>query len=189
MSTAGKVLVVLVLLMVPVWIVLISGLAQFNRTGTAAFEKAQKEYADVMVKLAETEQNVAALRDQIGLAQDAMDRDLTVISAHQVDIEKARSEVLETGMRVKFQLDDVKATLANAEKSRDTRIAEKKAEIEALAVAREDVEKLKGENTALMVNLVKLRDEFKSLLESNQDLVNRLNKAGNRPTRSASFVP
>ena len=64
-----------------------------------------------------------------------------------------------------------------AEATRDLRAAEKAAEIQAKADAEAEVEKLKQEHAALVEQLGKLRDDFKSTVDANRKAVARLKSA------------
>ena len=64
MSTAGKVLSVLVTLLAAVWVVLAAGVTQLNRNGASAVEKAQQQLVQVEKDVAKVKHDVAALVDE-----------------------------------------------------------------------------------------------------------------------------
>jgi len=187
MSTAGKVLTVLVTLMAIVWIVLVAGVAQYNMTGTQLVKDLTEKTAKLEEQLDETLKSIVDLKAQINQEQVSMAEDLAVLQSRQSDMEKAKSDTLEIALRVKLQLAGIEAAVKTAQLDRDHRIAELKAENEAKDAAEKEVAKLKTENGDLMTELAKLRDDFKKTLESNKESLERLRKASTRTTRPASL--
>ena len=95
MSTAGKVLVVLVLLTSLVWIVLASGVAQLNTNGNTRLHELTEQIEKLQTDFKQTQDEIASLRDQTSSIQEDVDREVTVLRAHQSDVEKARSQIQE----------------------------------------------------------------------------------------------
>ena len=197
MSTVGKVLSVLVMLVAAAWVVLSAGVAQLNRNGTKAVEDLKKQISQFESDVSKAERDVHVFKEEQSLQMDATQAQLRVLQSKQADVEKARSEVIEIASRVTLQLANVEATVKSSEALRDLRVAEHKAEIEAKAEAEKGVETLKEERTKLIDQLTELRTKFKTTLDENRSLVGRLRgkdgvpstRAGNRPTRPASFAP
>lgn len=189
MSTAGKVLVVLVLLVLPVWIVLVSAVAQLNTAWTQEVQK-QKDAVDKLEQdVAANQQAITKMKDQIVLVQNSAEEQSTVLRSKLTDVERARADVIQIQTGVKVQLDTLKAAVDKANAARDRRKEEKQQEIQAKADAEKAVNELKSDNAELMSQLTRLRDEFKSLLESNKALVNRMIRSGTQRTgRPASFA-
>lgn len=185
MSTAGKVLSVLVTLMAVVWVLLAATVAQLNRNGTKAVEDLQKQVAKLEVDVKEAARNLQALKDETHLKQAQMQLDLTGLQARQSDLEKARSEFKEIGARVQYQLADAESNHKKGTAHSEERTAEKEAETKALADAQAEVEKLKGEREELVGRLNSLRDHFKAKLEENRNLAKRLQGAGAAPVRTS----
>jgi len=189
MSTAGKVLVVLVLLVVPVWIVLVSAVARLNTVWTQELKKQEDLFDKLEKEVAANEVAIKDLKDQITLEQNETGEHLTVLRAKLTDVERGRAEAIQVQTAVNVQLDTLNAAVAKAQSARDQRKEEKQKEIQATADAEKVVNDLKAENAELMNQLSQLRDEFRFLLESNKKIVDRLNKSGTRRTaRPASFV-
>ena len=65
-------------------------------------------------------------------------------------------------------------TIKQATVDRDFRATEKVAEIKAKADAEAEVEKLKSENADSLARLTELREKFKSALEANKSMVEKL---------------
>ena len=176
MSTAGKVLVVLSMLMAMVWVLMTAKVAQLHMNSTEAVDKLQKEVAKLDANATEVADRAIGLRDAVNFEQIKMDKDLAVIRARLADLENARSETLEADARVKIQLDDAQATQKNSELARDTRLAEKNAEIAAKAAAEAEVERLKQVNSAMMDQLAKLREQFTTVVSQSKELAEKLEK-------------
>jgi len=162
---------------------------ELNRNGTKAVEDLKKKVDKLEADINTAQRTLQALKDQTYNQQHAMEVQVTALHAARSDFEKVRAEALESVSRVKLQIEDVGATLKSAQAHSQQRLAEKKAETEAKAKAEADVEKLKGENAELLAKLTTLRDRFKTTLQENKKLVERLLKAKERPTRKASFAP
>ncbi len=176
MSTAGKVLVVLSMLMAMVWVLMTASVAQLHMNATAAVAKLQTEVAKLEIDAAAVAAKAIELRDAINFEQVKMDKDLAVIRARLADIETARSETLETSARVKIQLEDAQSTQKNSELARDTRLAEKNAEIAAKAAAEAEVEHLKQVNVTMMDELAKMREQYTSIVSQSKELSEKLSK-------------
>ncbi len=176
MSTISKVLVVLVLLLVPIWIILIATVAQYNRNGSEAMEQLKKEVVQVEKDSAEAVASVQAMRDQIGLEQMRTGQDLATIRSKKAAIESMRTEALEIESRLKILQETSEASEKLVQTDREQRIAELKAEQAAMAAQEEEVEKLKEEHAKLSDRLAQLREEFKTTYESNKAKVARLVK-------------
>jgi chromosome segregation ATPase len=174
MSTAGKVLSVLVLLVLPVWIVLVSSVAELNKSGGEQVANLKTKVAQLETELAATQKGIVELKDQISSEQGTMAEQLTMLRAHQSELQKARSETLEIVSRVKLQLGSMQEAARRAEASRDVRKNEQDQEKVAKATAETNVEKLKQEHAGLVEELDKLRNEFKGTVDTNRQLIGRL---------------
>jgi chromosome segregation ATPase len=190
MSTAGKVLVVLILLLVPVWIILVSGVASVNTEATKQISELKQQVAKLEEDLAKTERDIQGLKDQISLEQRATSENLAVIRSRLAEYDRARTDVFEIQDRAELDLELIKNSLKGAQEARDQRVTELKNETQAKADAEAEVAKLKTETADLMDQLEKLRDDFKSTLESNRQLVERLQQAERkRVARPSSLTP
>src|SRR5262245_50589990 len=96
MSTAGKVLVVLITLAVLVWLVLAGRVAQVNRNGNEALQKLADEMQKIENDLQDTRALIAKTRDETIATQETIDRDVTVLRSRQTDLEESRSQIVET---------------------------------------------------------------------------------------------
>ena len=174
MSTTGKVLSVLAVLLALFWTVLTSAVAELNRNGTKAFEDLQGKYSKIAEDLKVAEHDFQTFQDKINEEQIETDNDLAVLRGQQAELEKARSQVLEITSRLNLDLELLAVTIKQATVDRDFRATEKVAEIKAKADAEAEVEKLKSENADSLARLTELREKFKSALEANKSMVEKL---------------
>lgn len=195
MSTAGKVLSVLVILFAIVWIVLSAGVTELNRSAEATVEKKKAEVLKLDADVRGLAVTIQQEKDKTDTQQVATQNMLTAIQARQADREKERSQVLEIAQRFKLQAQGTETSLAAARKLNEERLAEKTAETQAKADEEQAVAKLMSDNDALMKHLAELRESFTTTLAENKALVDRLGKsakgsaASALPARPASFVP
>jgi predicted nucleic acid-binding Zn-ribbon protein len=171
MSTAGKVLVVLVALVTVAWIILAAGVAQLNANGTKRLHELTQEVAKTEAKIADVQHDVVVLRGQIASAQEKVDIDLAVLRTRLIDVEKAHSQILEGLARSQYELATVEETIKAAQTNLEHRNEEKAAEEKGLADARTEVRQLMDDSTRLMKQLKSLRETFLSTHTSNVGMV------------------
>jgi hypothetical protein len=171
MSTAGKVLVCLVMLASFAWIALTAGVTQLNRNGNAALKKLVDDLKSAKENLASTKQEIFRIKDAITVQQEKTDREIARLRASQADIEKARSQTQEVVAEVQVGLATIQNTLKNAEISRQQRTTENKAEEQALEEAHTELAALKANNTELMDLLADLRQQFEAKYQDNLELI------------------
>ena len=173
MSTAGKVLVVLIMLASLVWMVLMAGVTQLNRNGNQALIELNNKFDKLTDDVQTTRAKIVEIKDQTSVLQGQMDKELTVIRSRQLDVERVSSNIKEILSRVQYQLATLGETVKNAEATAKQRADEKVAEQKALDDARANVQTLKGQNQELTNRLTGLRNEFKSKLSDNVSLIGK----------------
>jgi hypothetical protein len=173
MSTAGKVLVVLVMLVSVAWMILGGGVAQLNRNGNEALDKLTTELQKVEEDLASAKVEIRQLRDQTHSTQAHIDRDLNVLRSRQSDEEKARSQISETLSRLRYQLATVEETIKTAQTSLENHNKEHQDEEKAIDDLRTEVKSVKTENTQLMARLQSLRTKFQDTYHQNIEMAHR----------------
>jgi hypothetical protein len=171
MSTAGKVLIALIILVLPIWIMLVSAVAQLNSEWRQALAKQKQQVESLEQQIAKNEQDIAQTRDTISTVLDTAQEQQTVLRSKIADVERSRANAAEILSAVNVQLSVLKGAVAGAEKARDQRAAEKMAEIQGKETAEKEVEQLKIQNNELMNTLAQLREEFKATLEANKKLI------------------
>jgi chromosome segregation ATPase len=167
MSTAGKVLVVLVMLASLVWMLLTAGVTQLNRNGNQALIVLTEKVAKLQRDLKNTQDEIVRVKDQTNVLQEQMDRELAVINARQNDVQRLASNISE-------RLATVQQTVQNAEQGRTERAAEVVADQKALDAARAEVKSLKAADEQLRARLASLRDEFRKTLNSSVNILHQI---------------
>jgi peptidoglycan hydrolase CwlO-like protein len=173
MSTAGKVLVVLVMLASIVCLILAGGVAQVNYNANQRLQKLSEELAKAQGDIEATRREIAETRDQTTEAQEKIDRDIATLRSQQADIERTRTQIVDTLARLQYDLSTVNATIEGARTSLTNRNAEFEAEQKATDDLRRDVQSLKATNAQLMARLGSLRDQFQKTYRSNVEMLGR----------------
>jgi chromosome segregation ATPase len=155
------------------WLILASGVAQLNYNANEQLDKLSKQLAEVQTNLQDTRSAIARLHDQTSSAQEELDRQITTFRAQIADLEKGRSQILDSLARLKYQKEIVDTT-ANAAKTQfEHRTAEHQAEEKAMADLRNEVQNLKTHNGELMAHLQTLRKQFDETYRKNLDLIHK----------------
>jgi len=173
MSTAGKVLVVLIMLASLIWMILTAGVTQLNRNGNQALIELTKKVAKLEDDVKTAQDDIVGVKNQTTVLQEEMDRELGVIQSRQNDVQRVSSNVREILSRVQYELATVQETVQNAEKDRKQREEEKAADLTSLAAARAEVESLKATARELTERLTNLRNQFTSTRNANVDLLDK----------------
>lgn len=185
MSTAGKVLVVLFLLVLPVWIILVSAVASLNTEWTQVLAKLEKQVVDLEPQVVANQAKILQLQDQITLAQKSAADEQTLLRARIAEVERAKAEVVQIRTAVANQVDLLHSAVQAAQNASSKRKDERDSETAAKAAAIASVNKLDDENTKLLDELLNLRKEFKQLLEQNRQLVSSASPSTRRATSFA----
>jgi peptidoglycan hydrolase CwlO-like protein len=167
MSTAGKVLIVLVMLTSLVWMILSSGVSQLNSNGNKKLNDlmVQAEKAEEQIKQAH--EDILSLHDQTSSVQETTDHEVAVLHARQSDIEKARSQIQESLSRVNYQLAIAQETIDRGKTALQHRATEQQTEEQALAQAKLEVKDLTDRTGELMNQLAALRKDFQATYHTN----------------------
>jgi chromosome segregation ATPase len=173
MSTAGKVLVVLIMLSSVVCLILAGGIAQLNYNANQRLQRLADELAKTQEGIETTRREIAETRDQTTEAQEKIDRDLTTLRSQQTDLERTRTQIVDTLERLKYDLGTVNATIEGSRTSLQNRNAEFDAEQKAMEDRRRDVQSLKENNTQLMARLGSLREQFQKTYHSNVEMLGK----------------
>jgi chromosome segregation ATPase len=167
MSTAGKVLVVLVMLASIVCLILAGGIAQLNYNANQRLQRLADELAKTQEGIESTRREIAETRDTTTEAQEKIDRDITTLRSQQTDLERTRTQVVDTLERLKYDLGTVNATIEGARTSLQNRNVEFDAEQKAMEESRREVQSLKENNAQLMARLDSLRKRFQDTYHDN----------------------
>jgi chromosome segregation ATPase len=173
MSTAGKVLVVVILLASLVWMILTAGVDQLNRNGNEALIALTEKVESLQADLKNTQDEIVRVKDETYVLQDHMDREVAVINARQNDVQRLASNVTDNLAHVRYELATVQETLQNAIKDRTERAAEAVADQKALDAAKAEYQSLKIMDGQLRERLASLRAQFKQTLNSSAEILHR----------------
>ena len=117
MSTAGKVLVVLVMLASVALPILAAGVTQLNRNGNKALIDLTDKVTKLEDDLKTTQDELVKVKDETILVQKQMVRDLAVTRSRQTKMERVKSDIREILSRVQYQLATLQETIKNAEQT------------------------------------------------------------------------
>lgn len=174
MSTAGKVLVVLVMLVSIACLILAGGVAQLHYNANQRLQKLDSDLEKAQAAIATTRDEIAQTRDQTNIMQENLDREIATLRAKQTDLERTRSQVTDMLARLQSDLKTVNDTIASARESIQVRVAEFNADTTAMDDLRRRVNELKATNSEMVGRLQSLRDQFqKSYHDSLQRIGSR----------------
>ena len=167
MSTAGKVLSVVVMLMSLVWMILSAGVSQLNTNGNHKLHDLAEQVEKLQDDVEKAHDDVVALKRSAGSVQEQLDHEITVLHARQSDHEKDRSQIQESLARWQYQLATVQETIDRAKTALQHRNDEHQTGEQVLAKSKSDVKELMDRSGELMAQLVGLRNEFQSTYHAN----------------------
>jgi chromosome segregation ATPase len=174
MSTAGKVLTVLSVVLMFVWILLISGVAKLNAEHGDQLGKLQKKADELRTQTTKAQEEALDTRELVVREQEAKDRELRNARIELSAVERQLTSTRERLSRLQFQLETYAKALATAKEDLDLRNKEK-ADLEtAKANGTAAVDKLRSENAERLDQLAKLRDEFQQTRQRNVSTVESL---------------
>ncbi len=180
MSTAGKVLTVLVLLVMVGWLVMLSAVTQLNVNWEQRIAKIDKDFQAASDRVAKANKAIIDFTDEARVEQANRDRDLREVDGRLSAAERRQSDRNEDFSRLQIQVADYLAAVKRAETNNATREAERLKGIDDLAKKKDEIAKAQATNADLRDQLAKLQDEFKRLLADNTAKLP--NAAQDRPT-------
>ena len=153
MSTAGKVLAVLVMLMSLVWMILSAGVSQLNTNGNKKLHDLAEQVEKLQEDVEKAQDDIVALKSSASSVQEQLDHEVTVLHARQSDHEKDRSQIRESLARWQYQLATVQETIDRAKAALQHRIEEHQTGEQVLAKSKSDVKELMDRSGELMTQL------------------------------------
>jgi predicted nucleic acid-binding Zn-ribbon protein len=181
MSTAGKVLIVLVMLMTFVWVVLSAGVARVNTNANTRLHDLTEQVEKLEGQVKDAQDEVASLLTQTSQTQENIDREYTLLRAKQSDLERARSHVAETLSGAKYELEIVEGTVKGAQTDLEHRTTEHQEQTKLLEKERADVQELIAACGKQRDLLASLRKDFESRYHANIEM---LGKAASKNTQA-----
>jgi hypothetical protein len=188
MSTAGKVLTVLSVLLMLVWIVLISGVAKLNTDAAEQVSKLRDKAQTLKDDVAKARQESTDTHAAIVKEQEDKERELRNARTRESRAELQLTETREHQARMQFLVEKAATSLASAKENLNLRNQEKADLEKAKADGTALVDKLRGENAERLDRLTKLRDEFQKTRQQNVGSVDSLRKAGRATAQPVSFA-
>jgi chromosome segregation ATPase len=179
MSTAGKILTVLVMLTLLGWIILAAGVGQYNTNGNTKLHELSQQVGKLEVDLQQTQDEILSQRLLTDTIQEDMDRNATLLRARQVELENASSQISDTLSSVRYQVATLQETIKGAETALQHRNTEHKALTGELTKMRTDVKDLIAECTRLRDRLASLRKDFQNTYHSNIEMVSKAGRSDN----------
>ena len=179
MSTAGKVLTVLILLVMVGWIVMLSAVTQLNVNWHTRIAKQEADIVTFEARATAARVKTLAVVEQTRAEQASKDRDLRQLQEQVGAREAQQSMRTENLTRIQFQLAEYQIATQKAELNLTTRDAELAKARQDLAAKRVESAKRQDENVQLRDQLAKLQDDFKRLLTNNAKTVDKI--SGDRP--------
>jgi chromosome segregation ATPase len=187
MSTAGKVLSVLSVLLMLVWIFLISGVAQLNSEHGKKVSELQKKADELRDQTTKAQDEALDTREAVVREQEAKDRELRNARIELSAVERQLTSTRERLSRLQFQLETYAKALTTSKENLDLRNKEK-ADLEtAKANGTALVDKLRSENAERLDQLGKLRDEFQQTRQRNVSTIDSVR--GGRPQAQPVSLP
>lgn len=180
MSTAGKVLVVLIALPTLLWLWLASGVAHLNREWGKRVSQLGVDIAKASDEIGTTRTDIFGLKSRIDLAQRERDDRLTAARGVVSQLYKQDSFTKETLDRYNLQDTGMQLASEGAGRRLDSRVAELAETRKALSDAQAELTQLKEQNTRDREHLAALRQEFQATLEENKSLIARAQANGNQ---------
>lgn len=186
MSTAGKVLTVLILLVMCVWLVIISGVSKLNATYGQKINAQQKQLDKLAIDVAKVNNDIQSITEQARVEQDATGRDDRLLQIKIDSAERRKSIKIEFLTRLKAEVADYLVAVERATKNLTTREAEKAKGIDDVAKKKDEVAKAQGRNAELRTELAQLQEDFKRLLAGNSESIDKARQKS--PAKPASNV-
>lgn len=176
MSTAGKVLVVLITLSLVLWIGLMSKVAQVNYEGAELYKKQADELISLEEKYKQRDQANDALKRTIAGIQDQTDEETVRLRTESNDRENLLTASREQQERVRVDLEAQNSALKTAEAGAKVRNQEKAETKKQIADNQAEVEKLKDQIKDQLQTREKLAQEFVRLRAENEKMVKRVSR-------------
>jgi chromosome segregation ATPase len=186
MSTAGKVLIVLVMLVTMVWIVLASGVSRVNTNANTRLNELIQQVEKLQGQVKDTQTEVASLLSQTSQTQESIDREFHLMSAKISDLQRARSNVFETLSGLNHELEIVNGTVKAAQTDLENRNVEYQEETNRLGADRTQVEELMADCKKLRDRLGSLRKEFQDAYHASLEMLDKAGKSAKAYAGSAN---
>jgi outer membrane murein-binding lipoprotein Lpp len=174
MSTAGKVLTVLVMLVLIGWVILASGVSRVNTNYNTKLNNLQTQVEKLSAQVTQTQLDVTSLTDQTAQVRTQIDLNFALLRSREITIQKTKSQILETLLRLQYELAIAQDTAKSAQSALDGRNNELQTETKELSQERATVQELIATTDKLTEQLTTLRKDFKSTYQSNLEILGKV---------------
>ena len=187
MSTAGKVLSVLVALMVLVSIYLLSMVSQLNRSWGSGIESVSAKIVEVEEDVREAQASAFAIQQQVLTQRQSTDAKLRSLRIVIEGLDNRVSQLKEDQLRLTLRLKDEMALIARMQQTVTEREQEQNELQASLNEANARRDQLASENGEKLDRLQSLRTQFTQLLTENEQLLQQVaSKGTSEPSADAS---
>jgi len=186
MSTAGKVLIVLVMLISFVWIVLAAGVSRVNTNSNTRLAELTKKVEELQGQVKERQDEIVSVVTQTSQTQEKIDREFALLRSKQSDLERAKSKIADTLAGVKYELDILQGTVKNAATDLGHREVELQEETTRLGTDRAQVNELMADCANLRNRLSSLRKDFQTAYHGNIEMLGKVSKTTEAHSGSAN---
>jgi chromosome segregation ATPase len=193
MSLAGKILIVLILLLVPLWVYEAAQIAMINRNWSQKITGIEAQIKLARAEMADVRRDIYTTNAAVALEQRTREDLLTNYRAQQANLQKIDSYTRETLDRFTFQLANTEAQVESSRQRVQYRTQERDELQKALADGLAELNTLVKRNNQLLSELADLRAEFQETWDDNKAMVREIQQSGgqqaNGPrTRRASLI-
>lgn len=176
MSTAGKVLVVLVTLSLVLWLGLLAKVTRLNDMGAELYKNQANEITSLEEKYKQTDASNDALKRTIASIQDVTDEEVVRLRTESNDRENQLTASREQLDRANRELETQTSALKTAEGVAKIRNQEKAQTKKDIADTEAAVEKMKGEIAEQRKKHEQLAQEFSKLRDENLRMIRRVSR-------------
>lgn len=180
MSTAGKVLTVLILLVMVGWLAVMSAVTQYNVNWQQKLIKQENDIKGAEEGIAKAKAMIFDLTEKTRIKEADTDLELRALQGRIASAERRQSVTSHSLTLLKFELAEYLVAADKAKLNLANREGEKNNLIDVLAKKKDETGKAQAVNADLRDQLAKLQDEFKRLLAENAEQAAKMLK--DRPT-------
>lgn len=176
MSTAGKVLIILIVLFSIVLVILMAADAQLHNQRAIQLHDAIKRQKDFQKQVDQEKAKIDKAKFDTAREQEAATREMILLDQRLTSLERTLSSLREDLSRYQIDLKRLDTIISANSRSREFRAQELAAVNKNIDDSRKLVTQVKKFNGELRLEVERMRDEFQSTLAQNKQLVEKLKK-------------
>ncbi len=174
MSTAGKVLIILIVLFSIALVVLMAADAQLHNQRAIQLHDAIKRQKDAQKQVDQEKTKIDKAKFDTAREQEAATREMILLDQRLTSLERTLSSLREDVSRYQIDLKRLDTIISANSRSREFRVQELAAVNKSIEDSRKLVAQMKKFNGELRLEVERMRDEFQSTLAQNKELVQKL---------------